>query len=184
MAAFEDFAASLEYWGVMDAILPFLLIFTIVFAVLQKSNILGKDKKQFNVIVAMVIALSVIIPHITGSYPSNFDVIEIINMLLPQIALVAVVLIMLLILVGVFAPAAAGGIAVAGAILVVLLFLGTTEYLYGLDWITNFFGEETISLIVMLLVFGVVIWFVTHEPSKGEKVGKGINDFFERIFKG
>ena len=32
----EEFGRSLERWGLMDVLLPFLLIFTIVFAVLEK----------------------------------------------------------------------------------------------------------------------------------------------------
>ena len=184
MVNFEDFAIALESWGLTDVLLPFLLIFTIIFAVLQKSKILGKDKKQFNVIIALVIALSVVIPHVTGSYPADFDVVEIINLLLPQIALIGVILIMVLILLGIFAPASATWIAVAGAIIVFFLFLGTTNYLYGLEWLSDFFGEDVISLAVMILVFGIIIWFVTSEPSKGEKAGKGVSEFFDKLFGG
>ena len=58
MANYIDFFRLLESYGFTDALLPFLLIFTIVFAVLQKTNILGKDKKNFNVILALVLALT------------------------------------------------------------------------------------------------------------------------------
>ena len=37
----EGFGKILESWGLMDALLPFLLIFTLVFAVLEKSKILS-----------------------------------------------------------------------------------------------------------------------------------------------
>ena len=40
-----------------EFIFPFLLIFTIVFAILEKTKILGEDKKQTNAIVAFVIGL-------------------------------------------------------------------------------------------------------------------------------
>jgi hypothetical protein len=40
-----------------EFILPFLLIFAIVFAILEKTKILGDDKKQTNAIVAFVIGL-------------------------------------------------------------------------------------------------------------------------------
>jgi hypothetical protein len=40
-----------------DFILPFLLIFVIVFAILEKTKIFGADKKQLNAIVAFVIGL-------------------------------------------------------------------------------------------------------------------------------
>ena len=41
----------------VETILPFLLIFTIVFAVLQKAKILGEGKRQIDAIVALVVGL-------------------------------------------------------------------------------------------------------------------------------
>ncbi|MBS3091324.1 hypothetical protein J4217_02660 [Candidatus Pacearchaeota archaeon] len=41
----------------VEMVLPFLLVFTIVFAVLQKSEILGKGKKQIDALVALAIGL-------------------------------------------------------------------------------------------------------------------------------
>lgn len=38
-------------------ILPFLLIFFIVFAILEKTNVLGKDKRQLNALISFVIGL-------------------------------------------------------------------------------------------------------------------------------
>ena len=40
-----------------DFLYPFLLIFFIVFAILEKTNILGEDKKSVNAMVAMVVGL-------------------------------------------------------------------------------------------------------------------------------
>src|SRR3989344_5787366 len=42
----------------VETVLPFVLVFTIVFAILQKTSILGKDKKQIDAIVALVIGLT------------------------------------------------------------------------------------------------------------------------------
>lgn len=44
----------------VETILPFLLVFTIVFAVLQKSKILGEGKRQIDAIVGLVVGLLVI----------------------------------------------------------------------------------------------------------------------------
>ncbi len=41
----------------VDFILPFLLVFTIVFAILDRSKMLGEEKRQINAIVSLVIAL-------------------------------------------------------------------------------------------------------------------------------
>ena len=181
--AVTDFVVSLQEWGVVDIMLPFLLIFTVIFAILQKTKILGAGKKQFNAVIALVVALSVVIPHVTKSYPGGFDVIEILNAFLPQIALIAVVLIMILILVGVFAPAYSGWIALVGAILVAFLFFGTTQYLYGTKWMFEVFGEDVITLIVILVVFGIVIWFITSEKPAGAGAVSKAGDWLKELFK-
>ncbi len=40
-----------------EFVLPFLLVFTLIFAILDRSKMLGEDKKQINAIVSLVIAL-------------------------------------------------------------------------------------------------------------------------------
>ena len=47
----------LQHWIFTRFALPFLLIFFIVFAVLEKTKILGDDKKQLNALIAFVIGL-------------------------------------------------------------------------------------------------------------------------------
>jgi hypothetical protein len=43
-----------------EAILPFILVFTLVFAILQKTKLLGDGKKQIDAIVSLVIGLILI----------------------------------------------------------------------------------------------------------------------------
>lgn len=47
----------LQHWVFTQFILPFLLIWTITFALLQKTKILGEGKQQLDAIVAFVIGL-------------------------------------------------------------------------------------------------------------------------------
>jgi len=42
---------------VSETILPFVLVFTLVFAILEKTQILGKEKRQIDAIVALVVGL-------------------------------------------------------------------------------------------------------------------------------
>jgi len=46
-----------QNWIVTDFILPFLLIWTIVFAILEKTKLFGDGKKQLDAIIAFVIGL-------------------------------------------------------------------------------------------------------------------------------
>jgi len=49
-----------QNWIFKDYILPFLLVFVLVFAVLEKTQLFGKDKKQLNAIFAFVVGLIVV----------------------------------------------------------------------------------------------------------------------------
>ncbi|MBW2965671.1 hypothetical protein KY342_01045 [Candidatus Woesearchaeota archaeon] len=180
----DYFIQLLESWGVADILLPFLLIFTIVFAVLQKTKILGEGKKNFNVVIALVVALSVVIPHVIGTYPPEADVVDIINTIIPQISLVAVAFIMLLILTGIFTPRwvsrSIAGILAFISFIAVFVIIGSALNWWESGWLYDIFGEETIALLVVILVFGVIIWFITREPGgPAEKATKKLKDFFE-----
>ena len=75
---------------ISEAVLPFILIFTVVYAILQKSEILGEDKKQIDALVALVVGL------ITTTFA---NAVGIINTLLPFLAVSVVLILVFLILV-------------------------------------------------------------------------------------
>ena len=98
----EEFARVLERWGMVDVMLPFLLIFTLIFAVLEKTKILGEEKRNLNSALALIFSLIVVIPHVTGNLPANFDPVLIINSALPAVSLVVLAIISLMIMITVF----------------------------------------------------------------------------------
>ena len=56
----QAYITQFENFGLFDVALPFLLIFTLFFAILEKISLFGKDKTNINVIVSLVIAFFVI----------------------------------------------------------------------------------------------------------------------------
>ncbi len=179
---FEDLAIFFQNYGVMDFLLPFLLVFTIVFAVFQKTQILG-DRKNFNVIIALVLGLLFVVPHIIGAYPLGYDPVVVLNSALPSISLVAIAAIMLMLLMGIFgtsfAKAAAPIIALVSLVFVFYIFGASLNIWTGPYDIFSWWSSETTELLIIILVFGLVVWFVTKEPSKG----KGV-DTVKNIWKG
>lgn len=120
----EEFVEIVNSWGLRDVMLPFLLVFVIIFAILAKVRILGEDKKKYNLVIALVVALLVVIPHITGKYPDNFDPVDIMNEALPNISIVIVAALGALLVIGSFGgqvttrPAyLTGGVIVIGAVI-------------------------------------------------------------------
>ncbi len=176
-----------QTYGVLDFLLPFLLVFTIVFAVLQKTKILGGEHKQFNVIIALVLALLFVVPHITGSYPLGYDPVQVMNEALPSISLIAVAAIMLLLLMGIFGTnfsnTAAPIIAIVSILFVIFIFGAALNLWDGPYDVFYWWTAEVTELIIIILVFGLIVWFITKEPGSGtpgEGVGKFVKNLFEK----
>ncbi|MEK6950636.1 MAG: hypothetical protein AABX13_02840 [Nanoarchaeota archaeon] len=174
-----------QQYGVLDFLLPFLLVFTIVFAVLQKTEILGKQK-NFNVIIALVLALLFVVPHLMGTYPLGYDPVQVMNETLPSISLVAVAAIMLLLLMGIFGT----GFAKAAAPLIAILAILFVAYIFGASlnlWrgpydIFYWWTTEITELLIIILVFGLIVYFITKEAgtTAGENMWEGFKNLFEK----
>ncbi|MBW2983879.1 hypothetical protein KY361_02090 [Candidatus Woesearchaeota archaeon] len=191
----EGFAKMLESWGLTDVMLPFLLIFVIIFAVLEKTKLFGEEKRNINTVLALVFALLVVIPHVTHSYPAGFDVVQILNDALPAVSLVIVGILMLLVLIGIFGQekvflgmTAPGWITFISILLIIGIFGNAAGWwASGLTpWLERNFGSDAIAIIIMLLVFGVIIAWITGGEGKREELGawKRMGVDWSRLFGG
>ncbi len=192
MNDFVQFFQYLDSWGLMDAILPFLLIFVMLFASLQKTKILGEGRKNFNTIVSAIVALLVVIPHITNRYPPGKDIVVWINTFIPHLSLVVILILAVFLLIGLFGGEAnwiggrvSGWIAFASFALIVYLFGGAAGWWnYAPDeW--SWWGTETTSTVIIILIFGIVIWFITkddndYENAKTVSFMKELGDVFKK----
>ncbi len=183
-----DFTGMVRWFesiGGYDVVLPFLLIFTIVFAVLEKTKVLGVNKegdskKNFNAIVALVIGLLVV---------AETDIIIIINTFLPKISLAILVGLMFLLLVGLTGgnepdkgwTGFAYGLAFIISILVVIWALLPEDYriFSGLEVTPQ---DRAILLTVGILL--AVVFFVTKEEGKSGNMLQGVEDFFKHFGRG
>lgn len=165
---FTTLAHYFQTYGVLDFLLPFILVFTIVFAVMQKTKILG-DNKNFNIVIALVLALLFVVPHITGSYPLGYDPVQVMNDALPSISLVAIAAIMLLILMGIFSTgfsqAASPIIGIIAIIFVIYIFGASLNLWTGPYDIFGWWTPETTELIIVILIFGLIVKFITKEEK-------------------
>lgn len=60
-----------QHFVFQEFILPFLLVFTLVFAVLEKTKVLGQDKQKLDAIVAFVVGLVFVTAVFPKSVVSN-----------------------------------------------------------------------------------------------------------------
>lgn len=189
----QDFLLRLESWGLTDVMLPFLLIFTIMFAILQKTKILGEEKRRWNAVVSVVIALIAVIPHVLGTYPANADVVEILNKALPSVSVIVVAIVMLLIIIGILggernwgASNLSGWVAIAAFLVIIWIFGSAARWWEGWGWFNTFFGADAVAVIIMILVFAIIVWFITKGEGTAKeqtgalnKVQSAFRDFFK-----
>ncbi|MFP4117857.1 MAG: hypothetical protein ACLFTR_02945 [Candidatus Woesearchaeota archaeon] len=179
---FQEMILNLERLGVWDILLPFMLVFTIVYATLSTVVWTDDNQKKFAKVIAFVIGLGVVIPHAIGAYPPGANVVEIINTALPNVALIAVAILGLFILLGLFGiDASSLGSKNIGSYIVIFC-IGAIIYVfasaggdrYRIPRALSFLNHpDTMALLITIAVFGIVVWFITREPSSGGDGGTG-----------
>jgi hypothetical protein len=150
-----------------EMLLPFLLVFVVVFAILQKSKILGDGKAQIDAMVAFVIGLITI----TFAYQTG-----VIVKLMGWLALGVAVILVFLILYGFVAgdlSKAPDWMKITFGILAGLFTVGVVVYVTGLGDVVkgwfNDFGSEGffMNAIFVLLVIGAIVTAVATSKKGG-----------------
>lgn len=94
---FSDMARLFEGMGIYEVLLPFLLVFTIVFAFLEKVHIFGEDNKKqnkkFHLVIALVMGLLLV---------QMESFVNMINLALPKISVVIIAILMFFIMISMF----------------------------------------------------------------------------------
>jgi len=75
----------------LDFVLPFVLVFTLIFAILQKIQLLGEEKKSVDALIGMVTGLMLI------AFPAARGIVV---LLMPFLAVSAVLLLVFMLLYG------------------------------------------------------------------------------------
>ena len=189
MVTVENLILDLEYLGIFEIVLPFLLVFTLIFAVLQRIKLFGPEKKAINIVVALIMGILTIVPHVTGRYPANYDPVVIINALLPSASVLAVVIILVLFLWGMFGGEWSGGSVPTMAIIAVVVIMG---YIFGttVGWwaepaqvFGGWWTSGLTTIVIMILIFGLIVWAITGDKkSFGGGLVEGVKEF-GKLFK-
>ncbi|MBI4152359.1 hypothetical protein HY495_01500 [Candidatus Woesearchaeota archaeon] len=181
-SVFRAAIGFLDKLGVYDIILPFLLVFTLVFAILEKTKILGVEKvkdqeytkKNINAMVAFVTAFLVI---------ASTQLVAVINSVMANVVLLLILSICFLMLVGSFYSDKEFSLENSPkwvTFLMVFMFIGIILiFLNALDWLETVFGavfllftsldaEWAATTLFLLIIIGF-IWYVTHEPKRAGK---------------
>ena len=189
MAA-SAFGSAIEFMhnvGIFDTVLPFLLVFTLVFAFLEKTKVLGTEKwrsedgkfydvtrKNMNSMIAFVIAFFVV---------ASSQLVALISELTSKIVLIMVLILMFMMTVGVMYKEDDKGFELSKGwknTFTIITFIAVTGiFLDAMNWldpIFNFFNsfwgsETTASIILIAMIIGFIFW-ITADKKPGTPAKK------------
>ncbi len=179
--------------GVYDVVLPFLLVFTITFAILEKTKIFGMEKvktaegkyeeftrKNLNAMASFVIGFLVI---------ASSKLVETITQVSSQIVVLLLLSVFFLLLVGTFFEkgedvALKGGWKTTFMVImflgIVLVFLNAIKTPDGLSWlavlvdfISQFFTSTGVAAIILLIVIVLFVYWITKKPKESQREQTG-----------
>jgi peptidoglycan/LPS O-acetylase OafA/YrhL len=164
MAVLEEGIKFLDNLGLWDVVIPFILVFTLVYAVLEKVKIFktkdGDPKRQINAMIALIIAFFVLI---------SAKVLDVINIVAHYMVIVIIAAILVAIIIGLMGYGGIKtsiiipiGFIVVGAL--VLYILGYLQILSMPD-LRRFFELPIIGILVMILV----VWYVLSGKPAPQK---------------
>ncbi len=154
---------QLQGFGFYEFVLPFLLVFTIVFAILEKIRIFGtmpgttdKPRTNINAVVALIIGLF---------FVNNFIIVGRLNYFLPKIGLFIIIMIMTLVLFGIFGANVEKGLGpimvfVGAAVSIIFIYWSLAPTL-DIDflvpyWVQIYWPTLLVLAIIIIIVFAVI----------------------------
>ncbi len=176
----STFRGVIEFFvrlGIYDVVLPFLLVFTVVFAIMEKTKVFGMEKsasgkeytrKNLNSMVAFVTAFLVV---------ASSRLVAIINETMANMVLLLMMSVCFLILIGSFMKETPEGVFLKGGwatfftfimfIGLSLIFLNALGWLEPTwNWLANHYDSTVVaSLLLVASMVGFVYWIV-KEPSE------------------
>lgn len=157
---------ALQQYGFADFVIPALLIFGVVYALLQQVKILGENK-QINLVIALAISFLITIPHVLNPRPD--DAVSIIQRFLPEFVFLMLALLLVIMLLGMVATDSTAGLiamvlAVAAVGYFVFAVLGAFAGLR-VPLASFLLDPNLLSIITIIIIFAGVVIYVTRDSS-------------------
>jgi len=187
--AVSSFRSAIDFFGqlgIYDVILPFLLVFTLVFAILEKTKVLGFEdpehkytRKNLNSMVAFVTAFLVV---------GSSKLVGIINQTVSQVFILILLSVLFLVLLGVFLGDKEMKFerkdkwfiffSIVMLVAIVIIFLNAITNEKGESWLSigwryiasNWNSAAIGAIIMVLIVIGMMYYVIKpYEPKKKEE---------------
>lgn len=178
MVDISSFFGDLQSMGFFDYLLPFVLIFAIIFAILEKIHLFGENKTNIHVIIALMLGML---------FTTQSEIIQRMNLFLPKISFFIVLVLMFLILIGLLGAKVELGLSGAP------FFLSVLVCLFALWWaLGDEFGFELPEWMQsgelwgqLLLIGGIIVMVIAAAKGAADKdknsFGAGFNTFVDNL---
>jgi len=151
----------LSDYGFYEVFLPFILVFAITYGILQKTHILGRDKKRFNIMVSLAISLIAI-----GSLQFS----GILKEFTAKLGFGIIILLGLALVLGFFGVPLNSKFTIAIGIMAFI----TIVYLqFSNDAVNNALSSLlTNSMVIGIIIIGLIIYLLVRSPKKEKQPGE------------
>ncbi len=149
-----------EQIGVFDYMLPFLLIFAVVFGILTATNVFGGNKGVSLIIALVIGAMAIRLGYVQAFFTEVF----------PRFGIAVATLLVIVILAAVFIPNQhkkgwAIGFAIGGGVFGLIAVINAFS---ALDWFGSTWVNDNLSLLIGSLLLIILIIAIFTYPLKNE----------------
>lgn len=152
-AGFGDIISSWESLGVFEFMLPFLLIFALIFGILSKLNLFGDKSKTVNAIVAFSVGLMALRFNIVSDFFSD---------IFPRLGIALSGVLVFLVILGLFADKKNRGLLNTlmwgsfGVALIIVL-SSTRAFGFGAGDLWGFIPDWVVPIIVLIILMAILM---------------------------
>lgn len=148
--------------GLLDVMLPFILVFTLVYGLLERNQVLGKDAHRPHVIVAVVLGLITVM---------TINVLNIVNVLVRYLSLLLLTVVMIAIIYGAAGAQFGKPNKIIMGLLITLLGLTTLYALASLGLIDmqRFFNTILLPFIILAAIAASIFYIISGRPETTPK---------------
>jgi len=178
MAGFESLLTLAKTYGFFEFYLPFLLVFSLFYGLLQKSKVFGEGGTRINLIISMVASFYILIFSPMSIQISTFFSTFFAETSLAIITLVVGMMIVSLLAGNIFDPAgwknvwskSLGLIVFGGFLLGIIIFWTSGGFeLFGQIAPGVAVGTEDLMLIILIGFTVVIMWYMSRGEGGGGK---------------
>lgn len=152
----------------LNYLLPFALIFTLIFAILQKTKLLGDDKRQIDAIIGAIVGLILIATPFAR---------KIVVELMPFMAVSAAILLVFMLLYGFISGKKEGdilhkwwkialvGILAVSLVIALLVITGYWDLAYGYLFFSSEGNQIWVNGLIIIVIVGAIIAVIKGESK-------------------